>query len=130
MTNEPTKLLASTRQNIYIWSCHCIHKDVGWRLFDHKKPIVVASCFNVVASYFCWLSFHFYYFLLLFLPIVTFVNYFILLKWVSWIVLNYFLIFQGGKGVVWFLKKTYYYWRGRGFFSSYTHYLATAFRRT
>jgi hypothetical protein len=44
-------------------------KDIGWMLFDHKKNTVVAGCFVD--------RFHF---LLLLLLLVTFGNYFLLLK--------------------------------------------------
>ncbi len=44
---------------LYIWYRYCTHKDRGWGLFDHQKPIVVGACF-------CWLLFTFCYFLLLF----------------------------------------------------------------
>jgi len=57
----------------------------------------------------------FFHFLLLFLLLVTFVNYFLLLKRASWIFLFYLLIVEG-EGVclyIFFLKK-FYSWRGRG----------------
>jgi hypothetical protein len=65
---------------LYIWSDHYAHKDVGWRLFDHKKNIVVAGCSPAVAGCFCWPFSLFVTFCYFFLLLVTFVNYFLLLK--------------------------------------------------
>jgi hypothetical protein len=39
---------------LYIWSDHYTRKDAGWKLFDHKKDIVVIDSFPVVAGCFCW----------------------------------------------------------------------------
>jgi hypothetical protein len=62
--------------NLYIWSGHYICKVGGWGLFDHQKPTVMRSYLSVVWGCFCWPFSLFVTFLLL----VTFVNYFLLLK--------------------------------------------------
>ncbi len=47
-------LLNSKANTLYIWFHHYARKDAGWRMFDHKKNTVVAGCFIVVVSCFCW----------------------------------------------------------------------------
>ncbi len=49
-------------QALYIWSYHWTHKDIGSKQFDHKKPILVTSCWSIMAGYFCCFLFIFCYF--------------------------------------------------------------------
>ncbi len=42
---------------LHIWSDHYARKDAGWRLFDHKKDIVVADCFPLWQAVFLIFSF-------------------------------------------------------------------------
>ncbi len=90
---------------LYIWSDHYARKDADLRLFDHKKDTVVAGCFCWPFSFFviffttcnfCKLLFIVEGLLFVtFLLIVTFINYFLLLRGARGIVLLYLFIVQG-----------------------------------
>jgi hypothetical protein len=73
--------IGPNQEGLYIWSGHYARKVAGWRLFDHQKHSVMPSCLSVMPGFFFFLTFFtFCYFLLLFLLLVTFINYFLLLK--------------------------------------------------
>ncbi len=93
---------------LYIWFDHYARKDAGWRLFDHKKDTVVASCFCwpfslfvTFVTFFTACNFCKLFFIVegslfvTFLLIVTFINYFLLLRGARGIVLLYLFIVQG-----------------------------------
>ncbi len=62
--------------NLYIWFGHYAHKVANRRLFDHQKHGVMLGCFSVMPGFFFW----FFSLFVIFLLLVTFVNYFLLLK--------------------------------------------------
>jgi hypothetical protein len=92
----PSSKACSDCGKLYIWFHHYIRKDVGWRLFDHKKTHHNGKLFLLT-------SFHFLLLFVTFLLLVTLVNYFLLLKWARWVVLLFKKIAQGGKDVVGFI---------------------------
>jgi len=101
--------------SLYIWFEHYTHKVAGSRLFDHKKPSAMPSCLIIVASCFRVLFFTFCYFLLPFLLLVTFVNYFLLLKGSKVSYFNLFFDCSRGGGAPLFIYLDFlYYWGGGG----------------
>ncbi len=64
---------------LYIWSGHYARKDVSFQALLTKKKGCSGRLFRVVTGFFCW-PFSFVTFCYFFLLLVTFVNYFLLLK--------------------------------------------------
>jgi hypothetical protein len=93
---------------LYIWFHHYARKDAGWRLFDHKKD-------TIVAGYFCW-PFSFF---VIFLLLVTFVNYFFTIQGSLFVIFfsayNFHkLLFTVEKGQVSYFMGLVWLFRGRG----------------
>ncbi len=97
--------------SLYIWSENYNHKVAGLRLFDHKKSSALPSCFNVVAS--CFFQ-NFFSLFVIFLLLVTFINYFLLLRKAKGIILLYLLHCLKGASAPWFFFYFFYCWRGGG----------------
>ncbi len=86
-------LFQNFHTSLYIWSVHYARSAWGWGLFDHQKQTVVRGCFRVVRGCFCWpfsLFVTFCYFLLLFLLLVTLVNYFFTVEGSLFVTFCYF----------------------------------------
>jgi hypothetical protein len=74
--SNPSKV----QRPLYIWSGHYARDAWGLRPFDHQKYTVVLRPFSVMLRPLLLTFFTFCYFLLLFLLLVIFWNYFLLLK--------------------------------------------------
>jgi hypothetical protein len=76
---------------LHICSGHYAHKVAGWRLFDHKKPYCNAKLFGSSGKLFFSLF-------VIFLLLVTFINYFLLLRKAKGIISLYLLHCLRGAG--------------------------------
>ncbi len=81
--------------SLYMWFEHYIHKVAGSRLFDHKKPYCNAKLFECSGKFFFQ---NFFSLFVIFLLLITFINYFLLLRKARGIILLYLLHCLRGDG--------------------------------